>query len=68
VPDLQVDGREFYSLVVARPGEFALPVEADPYPCMIWAGEKTPEDFKADVARRIVGSGCRYAVCGGTEC
>ena len=66
-PDRSVNGREFYSLVVEQTEDFALPFEQAPYPCLMWASKPTTPEFKAELARRLIESDCRYAVCGGTE-
>jgi hypothetical protein len=40
---------------------------AEPYAAWILAGEKIPAEAQLDVARRLIDSGCRYAVCSGVD-
>lgn len=66
-PDRSVNGRAFYFLAVKQPEDFALPFDQVPYPCLVWASKRTTPEFKGVLARRLIESECRYAVCGGVE-
>lgn len=67
-PALHVAGRPFYALRIDRPEAFALPFAADAYACLLVAGAPADDPARADLADRLLLSGCRYAVCAGVDC
>ncbi len=62
-------GRRFYRQAIRRADELVSPFGGRPYPVLIWThgAALAPEDRWA-LAERLIGSGCRYAVCGGVAC
>ncbi|MFN0138248.1 MAG: hypothetical protein ACKVS9_19260 [Phycisphaerae bacterium] len=65
-PFLIHEQREYYRIGIDRPDEFELPFPAQAYPCLLWdhVGSWRSHD-RAALARAILATDCRYAVCGG---
>ena len=61
----QHDGRSYWVLRLEQAGLPSAPFHGKPYPCLIW--NHNDEPVSSDLARELVKSGCRYAVCGGFE-
>jgi len=57
------DGRCYWVLRLAQSGLPSTLFQGKPYPCLIWNHEDAPPS--SDLARTLIKSGCRYAVCGG---
>lgn len=52
-----------------RPCHLDDPFAGEPYVCILFANDPsiTPQE-RSDMSRRLVETGCRYAVCAGHEC
>jgi hypothetical protein len=63
------NGKSYVATTVEAPGEFVVPFGGDTFPCLLWdhQGGFTASDRSA-LAKALLNSGCRYAVCGGTDC
>ena len=63
------NNKSFVAATIEAPREFVAPFGGDAFPCLLWdhQGGSTPSD-PATLAKALLNSGCRYAVCGGTDC
>ncbi|MBK8097736.1 MAG: hypothetical protein IPK26_11550 [Planctomycetes bacterium] len=60
------DRRRVWLGRISRPDEFVCPVRRE-YALLLFAGDEPwSPAAQAELADRLVGSGCRYAVCAGT--
>ncbi len=60
------DGRIFGAMTIQSPDGFTCPFSDVLYPCLIWDHEgNLSGDERYLLARKLIDSGCRYAVCGG---
>lgn len=59
----QHDGRSHWVLRLGQSDLPDTPFQGRPYPCLIWNHED--KLVSSELARALVKSGCRYAVCGG---
>jgi hypothetical protein len=66
-PSFEHQGRRFYRLAITRAAEFVAPIPDRPFACLLWSHSPLRKDERADLAARLIASGCRYAVCGGSE-
>ena len=63
------EGKTYVAMVVDAPGDFVSPFPGALFPCMIWDHDgRFTEAQRGEVARQLLQSGCRYAVCGGRSC
>ena len=59
----QHDGRSYWAIRLGQSDFPDTPFQGKSYPCLIWNHEDKPVSI--ELARALVKSGCRYAVCGG---
>ena len=67
----EVSERELYVIDAERPEDVpeSLTVASDHFVCLIaWDAAGVPAEIIAELARRLLGSGCAYACCWGTDC
>lgn len=63
------EGKTCVVMMINAPGDFVSPFPGALFPCMIWDHEgRFTEAQRGEVARRLLQTGCRYAVCGGRNC
>ena len=62
-------GKAYYAITINRGDAFVSPLAAFPFPCLIWDHDShCSQDQRVDITKALLASGCRYVVCGGTEC
>lgn len=61
---------KIYQAITIKPGQKFVPPATDvAFPCLIWDHDShCSQDQRVDIAKALLASGCRYVVCGGTEC
>lgn len=61
--------KSYIATTIGAPHEFVAPFGDGPFPCLLWDhhGGFTASDRSA-LAKALLNSGCRYAVCGGRDC
>ena len=63
------DGKIYVRVTVNRPGAFTPPVFDAQFPCLIWDHDgRFNEMARSAIAKALLESGCRYAVCCGHNC
>jgi len=63
------EGKLFGAVTIQRPEDFIFPFPGFHYYCLIWDHEGRFNDVdRSTVARALLESGCRYAVCAGNFC
>lgn len=63
------DGHRTFFLRVLTPDErLGIPFGGAPYPAMVWSMGLTTATQKHQLCADLIGTGCRYLVCGGVEC
>jgi len=66
---VETGGKVFVTIGVDTAGDFVSPFPATLFPCMIWDHDgRFTEAQRGEVARQLLGIGCRYVVCGGRNC
>lgn len=65
----ETEGRTYVALDIEWPDQFVSPFTGALFPCLIWDhGSRFSEEDRSVLARALLESGCRYAVCGGLGC
>ena len=55
--------------VLEQAADFALPFRQQPYVGVLWSNlSRPPSDQREFLTNALIASGCRYLVCGGSEC
>ena len=63
------EGKVYGAFVIDSPEDFSSPFNGTSFPCLIWDhGSRLSDEERSAVARALLDSGCRYAVCGGECC
>jgi len=63
------DGKVFAQTGIDGPDAFVSPFEGELFPCLIWDHDGCVDAAgRSAIARKLLESGCRYAVCGGQNC
>ena len=65
----EIEGKIYGAIATHGPEGFASPFPDTLFPCLIWDHDGHFTDARrSTVARALLKSGCRYAVCGGQSC
>lgn len=61
-------GKTYRAAIVNAPGSYRCPSLASSFACLVWDHVGGITEFtRANIARALLGSGCRYVVCGGQD-
>jgi hypothetical protein len=63
------NGKTYVATTIEAAPEFAAPFGGESFPCLLWdhQGRSTSSD-RSVLAKALLESGCRYAVCAGAAC
>jgi hypothetical protein len=63
------NGKSYVAIAIDNPDDFSSPFPDVLFPCLIWdqVGHFT-DGHRSSVAKALLESGCRYAVCAGENC
>ncbi len=66
--EFMLQTRKQSTFVLLKPFDTSgLHVDA-PYACLVYATEPVTGEEMAEISEWLISSGCKYAVCGGTDC